>query len=183
MKKHLPKVDVVSKLIFADFETGSLTWLPRTTDFFKDGKQTPEHNCAIWNGRYAHKKALTSIDSNGYQHGSLFGIKVRAHTVIWALHSGEWPSDLVDHINQDRLDNRICNLRIANKSINSMNSKIRSDNTSGYRGVTWHSNVKKWMAQVTKNGKHHYLGVFANLEDAVSARRAFDHKHDTGYLG
>lgn len=174
MKKPLPSVDIVQKLLWADFFTGRLVWLPRASDFFTTDKQTAEHNRSIWNGRYAGKDAFTAIDSVGYRTGSLFDIKVRAHTVILAMHLGEWPTRLVDHINQDKLDNRLCNLRLADKSLNARNSKIRLDNTSGHRGVTWVAKLNKWMAQATRDGHHHYLGVFGDIKDAIDAKSRFD---------
>jgi len=178
MKKQLPSVDIVQNLLWVDFSTGRLAWLPRTSCLFTTGKQTAEHNCSIWNGRYAGKDAFTAIDSVGYRTGSLFDTKVRAHTVILALHLGEWPTRLIDHINQDKLDNRLCNLRLADKSLNARNSKMRLDNTSGHRGVTWVAKLDKWMAQANRDGRNHYLGVFHNIKDAVDARSGFDAAHN-----
>ena len=51
---------------------------------------------------------------------------------------------LVDHINRDTRDNKKCNLRLATKSTNAMNTKIRKDNTSGIKGVTWSKKLLKW---------------------------------------
>jgi hypothetical protein len=75
----------------------------------------------------------------------------------------------IDHINGDKLDNRKCNLRIATASENAVNSKMRVNNTSGYKGVFWHKHSGKWMASITKNKKHIYLGLFESKHEAVKA--------------
>ena len=73
----------------------------------------------------------------------------------------------VDHKNGDPLDNRRNNLRICNRSLNNANKGKQINNTSGYKGVTWHAG--KWKAQIKINRKNKYLGRFANKEDAAKA--------------
>ncbi len=75
----------------------------------------------------------------------------------------------VDHINGDGLDNRRCNLRIATRSQNNMNARIRADNKSGHRGVFWRADRKRWMAYINANGKRQYLGHFKEKDDAKAA--------------
>lgn len=77
-----------------------------------------------------------------------------------------------DHINHNPLDNRRKNLRIVTTSQNLFNTSIRSDNTSGYKGVSWSKSAKKWWALIWKDKKHHSLGYYDNLEDAISARKS-----------
>lgn len=74
----------------------------------------------------------------------------------------------VDHINHNTLDNRKCNLRKCTCRENSLNKR---NNTSGYPGVRWHSQGKKWNARIVINGKEKSLGMFENFDDAVKARR------------
>jgi hypothetical protein len=74
-----------------------------------------------------------------------------------------------DHINGNRLDNRLINLRICNTPENQHNSKLRKSNTSGYKGVSWHQQNKKWLAQITNNYKNTYLGCFDTPEKAAHA--------------
>lgn len=74
---------------------------------------------------------------------------------------------LVDHENGDGLDNRRSNLRPANKSLNAANSKIRSDNTSGYKGV--YKSAWGYYAQVQKDEKVHHLGTFKTIKEAARA--------------
>ena len=77
----------------------------------------------------------------------------------------------VDHINMNRLDNRRCNLRIATKAQNSYNRPARRDNTSGYKGVWFRSNVKNkcWIAEIRINGKKIHIGTYQTKEEAALA--------------
>jgi hypothetical protein len=75
----------------------------------------------------------------------------------------------VDHINGDSFDNRKCNLRVCEPIENWWNAKIRSDNTSGYKGVSWSKSNAKWSARIKKSGKRVHLGYFEKAEDAYAA--------------
>jgi len=77
--------------------------------------------------------------------------------------------DIVDHISGDIFDNRRSNLRLCNKQQNKRNEKIRKDNKSGYKGVTWHRECKKYMASIRANGRTQYLGVFYTSVEAAIA--------------
>ena len=77
---------------------------------------------------------------------------------------------VVDHINRNPLDNRICNLRICTQHENSMNQSIRCTNKSGATGVLWDKNRNKWRAYIIVNGKQIYLGRFNTKEEAIEAR-------------
>lgn len=85
------------------------------------------------------------------------------------MHRFIMQGDLIDHINGNGLDNRKSNLRLADKSLNAINSKIRSDNSTGYRGVTFNKKTKKYMAEISRNGKRTYLGLFNTAEEAHRA--------------
>jgi hypothetical protein len=81
---------------------------------------------------------------------------------------------LIDHINRDTYDNRLCNLRLATPSQNKQNSI----GTSGrMKGVTFHKGVNKWQAQIKANGKHIYLGLFPSEEQAHQAYLAASSEH------
>ncbi len=84
---------------------------------------------------------------------------------------------LVDHINQDALDNRSSNLRLATKQGNAANSKLASTNTSGCRGVHWDASRSKWAAQIYVNGKSLHLGRHSTKEEAAAAYEAAALKH------
>lgn len=77
----------------------------------------------------------------------------------------------VDHRDGDGLNNQRSNLRLATRTENQGNVKIRSSNTSGYRGVSWEANARKWRAGIGRNGKRSYIGLFSSAEDAA---RAYD---------
>jgi hypothetical protein len=77
----------------------------------------------------------------------------------------------VDHINGNTLDNRLCNLRICTRSQNTQNANKKSNNTSGYKGVSWHSHTKKWQVQLCANGKYISVGYF---DDKIEAAKAYD---------
>lgn len=100
------------------------------------------------------------------------------HNLSWFFIFGEWPQDgyELDHINRKKDDNRISNLRLATRSQNNANSKIRSDNSSGVRGVYFDKSRKKYAVQVTKNGVTKNLGRYENLFDAAKiAKKAQVH--------
>lgn len=78
-------------------------------------------------------------------------------------------SGLIDHIDRDRLNNQRSNLRAATYGQNRCNSKLNSNNLSGYRGVCWNADVRKWQAQLHHNGRKIYLGLFDDLKEAAKA--------------
>jgi len=82
------------------------------------------------------------------------------------------PSGLVtDHINRNKLDNRKINLRNATNSMNGMNRNLNKNNSSGYLGVFWRKDRKKWIAFIKVNYKRMHLGNFYSKIDAIKARR------------
>ncbi len=96
-----------------------------------------------------------------------------AHRLAWLYCYGYYPPDEIDHINGNRTDNRIANLRCATRCENGTNTQKKCTNTSGYKGVHFNSKLNKWCAQATVNRKAHHLGVFARIEDARDAYRSF----------
>lgn len=94
--------------------------------------------------------------------------KYLAHRLIYLWHYGVLP-DALDHINGDRVDNRIENLRPCNPFENTQNSLMRKDNTSGVKGVNWKKQENKWVTRIQVEGNRKYLGSFTSLEDAKLA--------------
>ncbi len=84
---------------------------------------------------------------------------------------------LVDHINQNPLDNCRKNLRVANLSINRLNSKLNINNTSGYRGVVYRKGVKKWEASIIVNGDKIYLAETKDKTKAIQKRLDAEKKY------
>ncbi len=117
-----------------------------------------------------------SINSTGYKVFKINQKTCLEHRLIWAWHFDETPVFL-DHKNGNILDNRIENLRPATHQQNMCNRKTPSHNQSGVKGV--YRSGKKWVAQVTSNGKINYLGSFEDLDDAkavVFERRKLMHQ-------
>nr|WP_064759029.1 HNH endonuclease [Escherichia coli] len=96
------------------------------------------------------------------------GVKYFAHRLAWLITYGFWPPDVIDHINGNRTDNRICNLRLATLAENSRNRSAQK-NGCGYKGVYYSKRQRKWVGQIRANGIKHHLGVFDNPEDAHKA--------------
>lgn len=92
-----------------------------------------------------------------------------AHRLAWLWVYGVEPAGQIDHVNGNRSDNRISNLRDVSQSMNQQNCKLRKDNKSGKKGVTWHPSSCKWQAAISVNGRSKYLGVFQDVEEASQA--------------
>lgn len=104
-----------------DPQTGNLFWKPRDVKWFSDSTRwSADQICKSWNTRYANKPAFTSRDSDGYPQGHILTKSLRAHRLIWLLVHGVWP-DNIDHINKDRSDNRLENLRSVTHKENMQN--------------------------------------------------------------
>ena len=101
---------------------------------------------------------------------------VYVHHAIFLIHHGYLPK-YIDHIDGDSLNNRIENLRAATQSQNMGNSRMKSNNTSGYKGVTFRKDTGKWQAAVMVNGKHISLGSHATKEEAHQAYIFGSQKH------
>lgn len=115
-----------------------------------------------------------SLHSEGYLHVA-FRVDGRmahlyVHRIAWALHHGAWPEADVDHINGNRKDNRIANLRAATRSQNNGNMAVRARNKSGFKGVHWNKAANKWQAMLgVKDGTRRYLGIYSTPEEAHEA--------------
>lgn len=121
---------------------------------FKNGKRKP---CG-------HKP-----DANGYGQVKIAGKMYKTHRIIWLWHHGSWPDGEIDHIDRNRMNNRIDNLRVVSASENQHNHSIQRNNTSGYLGVVWNKRANKFMARIRVNRKEINLGYFDSKEDAYRA--------------
>lgn len=166
----LPCPTMLRLLLQYDPETGGLRWRVRPVWMFRDSGHGMAANARAWNARFAGTDALTGYVA-GYVAGQIKRRTVRAHRAAWAVMFGYWPPEDIDHINGNRADNRISNLRSVSRAENGRNQCVRNTNTSGVLGVHWHKKAGKWAAEVTFNGKSRHLGLFDNLDDAAEARR------------
>ena len=164
-----PEIRVLQQNLRADAEAGIVYWLPRPRTAFK-----LERSFKAFNTRFSDKPALQSIDANGYRHGKAFGKTYKHCRVLWVLVYGYWPRRL-DHINGDKTDDRLVNLRDASAQENSRNCKRSAANTSGQTGVSRHG--KKWRAYIMVDGKQQHLGLFNSKERAYGARLSAEKKH------
>ena len=137
-------------------ETGCFTWIAKTTKFSKV-------QIGDVAGTTSHHKGYVYIKIDGKQYA--------AHRLAWLYVYGELPKDQIDHINRNRSDNRIQNLRHANNAQNAINRKIRSDNKSGYRGVCFDKQKNKWRSYISLNGKLKTIGYFFDINTAIIARK------------
>lgn len=113
-----------------------------------------------------------AVDSEGYRVLTFDRKTYRAHRIIWYFVHGDWPTQQVDHVNGDRDDNRLCNLRLATPSQNMWNSCRPKNNTSGVKGVSWSEQYRKWQASIKVNRRSVALGSFDNKEEAAEAYQA-----------
>lgn len=116
------------------------------------------------------KSKAGSIDiQRGYVKIGINNKNYYLHRVIWLWHFGYIPK-VIDHINGNRSDNRIENLRDVNTQENTKNSSLRKDNKSGYVGVQWYPSRNKWVAYININKKRKTIGYFVNKKDAIKTR-------------
>lgn len=111
------------------------------------------------------------LSSSGYanRHPKMVGGVRKGKILMHRVIIGASPGEICDHINRNRLDNRKSNLRTVSYSQNTLNSKIRKNNSSGSTGVVWHRRDKKWQARISVNGKRVQIGYFDNYDDAREA--------------
>lgn len=145
--------DEVRRVLSYDPESGELHWK-------KAGRRGPVKPGA----------AAGTLHPSGYITVMLHGRCYKAHRLAWLLMMGVWPNGHIDHINGRCADNRWANLRLATRSQNLSNSKLRSDSTTGAKGVSFNKQMQKWIAYVNHKGARYYLGTFADMASAIIAR-------------
>lgn len=115
-----------------------------------------------------------SVDKDGYYQLRVFGVLYTQHRLAWALYYDKFPDKDIDHINHERSDNRISNLRCCSRRDNNLNIKLRGNNKSGFNGVWFSKPLSKWVAEARINNIKHHIGVYKNKADAISARVEFN---------
>lgn len=134
-------------------ETGEFTWRnSRKGDWF--------------NGRLA---GYTGISN--YRVLSIDRVLYLEHRLAWLYVYGKFPTEMLDHIDGNPSNNKLSNLREATRRQNCINSKIRSNNTSGFKGVS--KSGKKWVARIKDKEKYLYLGLFLTPEEASEVYNQF----------
>ena len=144
--------DELKQLLHYDPETGIFTWICRRRGVIPG-------------------QVSGSIFRSGYRIIRIAGKGYRAHRLAVLYMTGEWPADEVDHKRGNSDDNRWEKIREATHKENLRNTKIRTDNTSGVKGVFFDKRYRKpWIAEIWVDGKKQYLGQFATLEEAAKVR-------------
>jgi hypothetical protein len=105
----------------------------------------------------------------GYVYITIRQIHYKAHGLIWFMKTGRWPRCDVDHINGKRSDNRWKNLRLATRSQNCANGRLRDHNTSGFKGVSWDARRKKWRSRIKVFYREKWLGYHTSRKAAHAA--------------
>lgn len=107
MARELPSPELLRKLLRYEPDTGKLYWRMRTHDVLGE---TADY-CRKWNRKNAHREAFTTGAAGGQRRGWILDHNLLAQRVIWAMEYGKWPEGAIKHINGDKSDNRLANLR------------------------------------------------------------------------
>lgn len=152
----LPTYEKVIELLMYDPESGA--WFRKIRhDVRKE-----------WNTRYANK-AAGSIRTDGYLTIAINRKNYYAHRLAWIYMTGEWPMQQIDHIDLNKSNCKWSNLRSATNSQNHANIDIRTDNTSGFKGVYFQRRTRKWCADIIVRSKKLHLGSYTDPKDAGQA--------------
>lgn len=126
----------------------------------------------MWNSAHAGKQAGTLTD-NGYLVVYVNNKRRRVHNIIWEMIEGPIPEGFeIDHRNGLRADNRRNNMRLSTRTQNNYNHPVRSDNTSGFRGVSWHGQNQNWTVRIKDGDRYRTLGSYATPEEASAIYEA-----------
>lgn len=171
------RVDDLNALLEYRPLTGKFFWRVRPDRMFSAAK-----HAFIWNKRYAGTRADRQGNRAGYLRITINDTKYYAHRIAWAMHYGAFPAAglHIDHVDKNKANNSIQNLRCVTASDNHKNTKLQRNNTSGFVGVCWVEGRSKWMAYAKVNQKHVHLGYYNSVEEAVLARKDFSTGH--GFL-
>lgn len=105
----------------------------------------------------------------GYRYIQLNGRKYAAHRIVWLIEHGEFPSTDIDHIDRNKLNNQISNLRLVTRKENCENKIAQRNNQLGIRGVSYNPRLRKYIAQIQHHGKGIHIGVFQTPQEAKTA--------------
>ena len=153
-----------SDYLSADFDTGMLTWKRRPREHFAS-----ERAWKAWNTRFAGLSA-GGPHNQGYKQVRIGGYPGLAHRIIYEMANGPIASGLqIDHIDGNRTNNSLSNLRIATNAENMCNRGKNANNTSGFKGVCLNKPTGSWKAGIKVHGRRKHIGYFSTPEAAHRA--------------
>jgi len=163
--KILPDMQTLRECFDVNYQKGILTWKVRPISHFVNASTAKKINA-----KCAGKKAGSM--SEGYYKVKIFGIMYPVHRILYYMYHNTIDINLeIDHINHNKQDNSISNLRLVTSLVNNNNKQNYNNNTTGTRGIYWHKVNKKWQASIGHNKKNVFIGSFNNFDDAVKARK------------
>jgi len=127
--------------------------------------------------RWYKGEIVGTVGKNGYRYIGINRKLYLAHRVAWLIYHGRWPVADIDHINGDKDDNRMANLREATRSENNINSITPRNNTSGHKGCYYDKRRSCWYAEIWVNKKKIFLGRFDSSQEAGEAYQAAAQKY------
>lgn len=166
-RKILPDADILRQIFEYNSETGHLFWRIRDADVCPDKRTRNTFNTKFGGkpvGGIRKSDRLQYYEAQITPYGKFF-----AHRIIWKMHYGTEPPEIMDHADGNGLNNKIDNLREASIFQNGWNAQRSSRNKSGFKGVSFNAEKKKWRAAIHVNGKTKLLGYFSTPEDASEA--------------
>lgn len=169
MVNTIPSASTLREILDFDPETGVLTWKERGPEWFpKELKKGARNPAKTWNSRFAGKQAGRIVKGRGSIR--IFGKDYIKSRIVWTIHYGNHPKNIIDHINGNPADDRIANLRDITHTENNRNQRMSSRNTSGHVGVCYFARTNKWVAVMSIDNYPVHLGYFDKKEDAIKAR-------------
>jgi hypothetical protein len=128
----------------------------------------------IWKKSISSRYKIGSIagfkKKDGYIRIRLLGKSYLAHRIIWFYVYKQWPNGVIDHINRNKSDNRLINLRVVNIQQNTHNQRNpQKGNKSGYLGVSWNKTDCAWRANIAIKGRQILIGKYKTAEEASQA--------------
>lgn len=157
----------MSKELTAEMARQLLTYIPETGELI--WKRPPGRK--IKAGAIAGTVSRKRGERTAYISVMIYRKHYRAHRLAWLITHGRWPTEFIDHINGNGLDNRLCNLREATRAQNKQNAPCQSNSRTGLKGVVINKLSGKFTARIGHFGRSLYLGTFDTPEDAHKAYR------------